>query len=79
MPRPIPRPVLLATLLVLALAGCAVPGAPTGAQARPGSEGDLVPELAADQQVSILWESYNAGGVTAGNDAWRSSRPGSRS
>lgn len=28
-----------------------------------------MPELAPDQQVSIVWESYNAGGVTAGNEA----------
>lgn len=59
------RPVLLAALLVLA-AGCAVPGAPIGSG---GGESAPVPELGPDQEVSIVWESYNAGGVAAGNDA----------
>jgi multiple sugar transport system substrate-binding protein len=58
------RPVLLAALLALA-AGCAVPGAAVDTAAEAGP----VPELAPDQQVSILWESYNAGGVTSGSDA----------
>jgi multiple sugar transport system substrate-binding protein len=64
MSRAIPRPVLLAVLLTLALAGCAPPGAAVGSS--DASE-DLVPELAPDQQVSIAWESYNASGAASGS------------
>lgn len=68
MSRPTLRPLLPATLLVLALAGCSVPGATTDAQARPGPDADLVPELDPDQEAAIVWESYNLGSAGIGAD-----------
>ncbi|MFD5179411.1 ABC transporter substrate-binding protein [Nocardia sp. NPDC058379] len=56
MSRLVSRPLLLVALLAFA-AGCALPGGP--AESGAGKRAP-VPELAPDQHVSIVWETYNA-------------------